>query len=331
VLSYRGNSGQPAWRLLWDDLGAGQLRRADAEAVLGSLTASPDTAVDLVESLDEHRERWTAGPLRAVNVVGTGGGPSTFNISTAAAFVAAAAGTPVVKTGSRAVTSAYGSFDLLDRLGVARTGSPAETAEALDRFGIAFAGDFVYPRELMLFVGAGGPANRRNAGNLVNLLGPFLTNLPIDAQVTGVSRRETLPMLGAVAATRGHRVWLCANDLGVDELLGDAGDTIDVCDGSPPLRLADLRLGDIARGARLDELRPVADDDWLVQDFRQVLAGRGRAAATRVVCLNAAALRVAYDTALLWCDAIGSVNAAVSGGAAAQLADRVCTAGTGGE
>ncbi|OLR89625.1 hypothetical protein BJP25_05835 [Actinokineospora bangkokensis] len=302
-----------AWHSLWDAVAAGALPRGEAVALLASLATlrpAPATAAAFARSLAERGPRLGPAFPGSVNVVGTGGGPRTFNISTAAAFTAAAAGTPVVKTGSRARTSAHGSYDLLDRLGVPRTRSHEETAEVLDRCGVAFAGDFAYPAELRALVGAVLPLPPAAVAGFVNLLGPLLAAVPVAAQVTGVSDRSALPLLRAAAdAAVPHPVWLCSNAAGVDELLGFADDTIDTGGGPEPVP---------GGTGSLAPLRPVPDAD-LVDHFLDVLCGRGHPGAVAAVRLNAAALVRAADPAVSWVEALAMADDAVRSGAAAAL------------
>src|SRR6202012_4631176 len=103
-----------------------ELHPGEALAVLSSLTTRmPDGAsvATLLQSLRERNPQPHAPGQTTVNIVGTGGRPSTFNLSTASAFVAAAMGARVIKTGSRAYASRTGSVDLLDRLGGKQTPS----------------------------------------------------------------------------------------------------------------------------------------------------------------------------------------------------------------
>jgi anthranilate phosphoribosyltransferase len=100
-------------RAFWNRLDRRQLHRGEAAAVLACLSTrmpSAHTVEILVQSLNERRGEPSHRFADAVNIVGTGGGPRTFNISTAAAFAAAAIGVPVVKTGSRGYASRAGSF-----------------------------------------------------------------------------------------------------------------------------------------------------------------------------------------------------------------------------
>ncbi|MEV6174997.1 hypothetical protein AB0L99_43235 [Streptomyces sp. NPDC051954] len=193
---------EPAvWRSFWDQLHSGDLRRGEATALLASLsTRMPDrlTLQAFLHSLAERRPARPADTFPgAVNIVGTGGGPRTFNISTAAAFVAAAMGVRVVKTGSRAYTGTCGSLDLLERLGIAPTTSYEQTQDTLERHGVAFAGYFVYPAEIALLARAVAPLDLRRLGSFVNTLGPFLADMPVRAQVTGVSHGSAAPQRGA--------------------------------------------------------------------------------------------------------------------------------------
>lgn len=312
------------WHTFFNRLLSHKLRRGEAAAVLMSLsTTMPDNATlgELLDCLDERRPAPDANFAGAVNIVGTGGGPKTFNVSTAAAMVAAAMGVRVVKTGSRGFTSRYGSVDLLDRLGIRLTTGYQETAESLDRFGVAFAGHFVYPAEIALLAKEILPLDLRVLGRFVNSVGPFLAAMPVSAQLTGVSNADLLPSLRFLAGRRSERrVWLCHNDLGVDELVGFADNVIETSDGGII----------VPAGAHTG-----ADGEWMdlagsdgdpVDQFRTVLTGRANDTAVETVCLNAAALGVlggAFDD---WAKAVHAAEETVRGGAAIDLVNRMRTA-----
>ena len=158
----------------------------------------------LLSSLRERNPQPDPPARPTVNIVGTGGGPSTFNLSTASAFVAAAMGARVIKTGSRAYASRTGSVDLLDRLGIQQTTSYEQTEEMLETFGIACAGPFVYPKELRLLARAILPFGMKTVGRFFNVIGPFLAAIPVSTQITGVSDHSVLPTFRA-ARRRGSQ------------------------------------------------------------------------------------------------------------------------------
>jgi anthranilate phosphoribosyltransferase len=309
------------WSSFWDELSADTLEPGEPASLMAELcrdSVSPETLADLVRSLHARR----TGPVRsfpgAVNVVGTGGGAATFNISTAAALVAAALGTPVVKTGSRAHTSTYGSIDLLTRLGIPLTKSYDETAASLGRHGVAFAGYFVYPVELTVLARRILPLPMRPYGRLLNTLGPFLPALPGTRQVTGLSSAALLPLARSLATAVGDReVWLCTNDVGTDELIGFADNVI-----HPGARLPRIRLNrhtlNTAEGT-LAQLAPVADPDRVVGYFLDVVSGRAGTVATETVALNAAALTIAAGRQTHWRPAMAEAVAAMRDGAVAEL------------
>lgn len=311
-------------RAFWNRLDSRQLHPGEAAAVLACLSThmpSVATVEILIQSLNERRGEPSHRFAGAVNIVGTGGGPRTFNISTAAAFVAAAIGVPVVKTGSRGYASRAGSFDLLDQLGIARTTSYQQTGEMLDRYNIACAGYFVYPVELAALSRAVAPLGMRTLGRFVNTVGPFLAAMPVLAQLTGVSEHSHLATLRHLAAQQApKRVWLCTNDLGADELISVADNLVhDVGARQFPIRPATLRLG----GGTLSDLRAAADDSTTVEHFLGVLAGQGPPVAIATVCLNAAALAVAAGTTHTWASAVSMAREAVDGGAALELIHRI--------
>ncbi|MFG2918784.1 anthranilate phosphoribosyltransferase [Kitasatospora sp. NPDC048298] len=322
---------QEMWGSFWDRLRDGALRSGETVALLSSLsTLMPDgdTLVAMLRSLDERRpavagrSAVAARPDGTANIVGTGGGPATFNISTAAAFVAATMGVRVVKTGSRAYTSTCGSHDLLDRLGIATTTSYEQTDDLLERFGIAFPGNFVYPREIALLARSIVPMDLRMIGGFVNSVGPFLAAVPVCAQIVGVSDRSLLPALGEVAATvAGRRIWLCSNELGVDELVDSVDNVVLTNDGTDGFS---LRAGAPGTGAgAIAGLRPAAAGEDVVDHFLGVLSGERTGPATRTVRLNAAALAVASGLVAEWPEAVRAADDALRSGAARDLVDRL--------
>ncbi|MEV8328835.1 anthranilate phosphoribosyltransferase [Kitasatospora sp. NPDC056731] len=329
---------QEMWGSFWDQLRDGALRSGETVALLSSLsTRMPDrdTLVAMLRSLDERRPAVAARLDRTANIVGTGGGPATFNISTAAAFVAAALGVRIVKTGSRAYTSTCGSHDLLDRLGIGTTTSYEQTDALLERFGIAFPGNFVYPREVALLARSIVPMDLRMIGGFINSVGPFLAAVPVSAQLVGVSDHSLLPTLGQVAASvADRRIWLCSNELGVDELVSSVDNVVLTNDGTDAIRLRAQAAGTVpgtpgsgsgsATGTgSIAELRPTGAGEDVVDHFLAVLSGDGTALATRTVCLNAAALAVASGLIDGWPEAIRAADDALRSGAARDLVDRL--------
>ncbi|MFF5449534.1 hypothetical protein [Streptomyces sp. NPDC012888] len=317
------------WSSFWDELSADTLDPGEPASLLAALdldTVAPETLTDLVRSLHARR----TGPVRpfpgAVNVVGTGGGASTFNVSTAAAFVAAALGARVVKTGSRAYSSKYGSIDLLVRLGIPLTKSYDETAESLDRHGVAFAGYFVYPVELTVLARRIMPQPMRPYGRVLNTLGPFLPALPGTRQLTGLSNPGLLPLARRLATAVDDRdIWLCTNDVGADELISFADNAVDRGPGMPALQLGRDGLGTV--GGTLTDLAPVADPARVVGHFLDVVSGRAGEVATQTVALNAAALAIAAGQETEWRPAMAAAVKAMRRGLVRDLVETVRAAG----
>ena len=319
----------PSWHRFWDALDAGKADRAEIAALFAALSArspAPETADGFITSLAERRTTAPVRPASAVNIVGTGGGPSTVNISTAAAVVAAATGVRVLKTGSRAGSGTVGSIDILERLGIPLARSAEEAEEQLDRTGITFAGQFVYPRELTRLARSVLPLGMRAVGGFVNRLGPFVANVSTGTQLTGISDTALLPAFRLLAAKRTDtRMWLCHNDLGADELLSLVPNQVhDSRGGSFVVDPAALGAGG---GELADLARPADQVDGPAQatGFLALLAGDAPAAAVATVCLNAAALAVLSGVAPDFADGVRTARTAIADGAAVALARRLAT------
>ena len=197
-------------------------------ALLGALAARSETPAEIAGFVDVLRAHATPLPLtdaeraRLVDTCGTGGDHSgTFNISTAAALVAAAAGATVAKHGNRAVTSQSGSADVLEALGISVDLTPSQAAEALRRHRFAFLHAPAH-HPLMRAV----MPLRRALGvrTVFNLLGPLANPAAAPAQVIGVYSAHLVPVVAEALALLGTRHSLvvhgtdASSATGIDEI-----------------------------------------------------------------------------------------------------------------
>ena len=133
-----------------------------------------------------------------VDTCGTGGdGLGTFNVSTAAAIVTAAVGPAVAKHGNRAASSACGSADVLEALGVAINLGPQEITACLERVGIAFMLAPLYHPATRFAV---GPRREIGIRTVFNILGPLTNPARVKAQVLGVAEPRLAAADGAGTA-----------------------------------------------------------------------------------------------------------------------------------
>jgi anthranilate synthase/phosphoribosyltransferase len=151
------------------------------------------------------------------DIVGTGGdGASTFNISTAAAFVVAGAGRKVAKHGNRAVSSQCGSADVLAALGLNLDLTPEQVSQAIDEIGIGF---MFAPRFHPAMKYAVGPRKEIGQRTIFNILGPLTNPAGANIQLTGVFDPSLTEPLAYVLNELGSRAALVIHGAGgVDEL-----------------------------------------------------------------------------------------------------------------
>jgi len=210
-----------------------------------------------------------------VDTAGTGGGTvSTFNVSTAAALVAAGAGARVAKHGNRSYTSRCGSADVLEALGIDLASQADHAWQVLEEVGMVF-----------LFAPAFHPAMRHVAPvrrslavpTVMNLIGPLANPAGVSSQVVGVADLARAPVVADALRRLGSRHALVVHaDVGMDEIApsgvthvwevreGRVGTwTLDPADfGLACTDLAALRGGDpAANAARVERLLRAPDDD----------------------------------------------------------------------
>jgi anthranilate phosphoribosyltransferase len=258
-----------------------------------------------------------------VDVVGTGGdGAHTFNISTAAMFVAAAAGAKIAKHGNRSVSSKSGSADVLEALGVNLNVSPERVAESISTLGVGF-----------MFAPNHHPAMknvvpiRRELGvrTIFNILGP-LTN-PANAKhiLMGVFNAELVGIQARVLQSLGmdHAMVVFGRD-GLDEISLEG-----------PTLIGELKNGQVSEY----EIHPrdfglsaaptsgfqVANAEESKQIVLRVLGGEA-SPASDIVCLNAGATLYVADLAPDIATGIAMAKAAIASGAARSTLDQFIAA-----
>ncbi len=270
-------------------------------AFLSALSRKGETIEEITAFAKTLRGKSVSPPLSSecrgreiLDVCGTGGDfQNTFNISTAVAIVAAAAGITVAKHGNRAVTSQSGSADVLEALGIRIDLSPEESAASLEEHGFAFFFAPKYHPAFKNIVPARKLCAKQGQRTIFNFLGPLLNPARPTAQFVGVSQPALcVPIakaLQSLGVRRGMVVSGSAGDGYMDELspLGvnrvaefyqDRGFSDgELAPKTLPVqeaRINDLKGGDSATNAK-----------WI----REILGGKDRSPKRDIVLLNAGA------------------------------------------
>jgi anthranilate phosphoribosyltransferase len=193
---------------------------AETAAVLIALRMKGETAIELAAAAEGIRKQMVkleTGRSDVLDTCGTGGDDvGTFNISTAAAFVVAGAGIPVVKHGNRAVSSRSGSADVLGALGVQIHEGSTWPRRSLDGAGLAFC---FAPHFHPALHRVAALRKRLGVRTIFNCLGPLANPASAAYQLLGVGRAELLdPMAGALARLGVRRAFLVCGADGLDEV-----------------------------------------------------------------------------------------------------------------
>jgi anthranilate phosphoribosyltransferase len=226
-----------------------------------------------------------------IDTCGTGGdGAQTFNISTAVAFVAAAAGVRVAKHGNRSASSKVGSADVLEALGVNLGAAPAQVTAALDEVGVTF-----------LFARGWHPAMKAVAPlrstlkvrTVFNLLGPLVNPLQPTGQVIGVYDVAVVPAMAEALNQLGilHAIVLHGRERLDEAGLGDKTDLSVVENGQVTSAVIDPQTLGLTAAPLRDLRGGEVEENTAI--LTAVLQGKGTPAQKDVVALNAAlALKV---------------------------------------
>ncbi|HTD32839.1 MAG TPA: anthranilate phosphoribosyltransferase [Candidatus Elarobacter sp.] len=204
-----------------------------AAALLAALAAKGETVDEVVGAARAMRERSIHvehGLPLVLDVVGTGGDNAhTINISTMAAFVVAGCGVPVAKHGNRAASSACGSADVLEALGVAIDRSPDASADVLRAHGIAF----LFAQRHHPAMRAVAPIRRElGVRTVFNVLGPLTNPAGANRQVVGVARPEHVTLVAdALRALGAEAGAVIHGEDGLDEISGEAPTDVAQFDG----------------------------------------------------------------------------------------------------
>jgi anthranilate phosphoribosyltransferase len=312
------NLGREDAREVMGEIMAGEATPAQIGGFLVALRAKGETADEIAGCAEAMRSHVLAvQPARTdvVDVVGTGGdGARTFNISTTAAIVAAAAGAAVAKHGNRAVSSISGSADVLEALGFDLELAPARIAESIDTLGFGF-----------MFAPLHHPAMkhaapvRRELGTrtIFNVLGPLTNPAGARAGVFGVYSADVARTVAeALAVLDSQRAFVVHGAHGVDEL-SPAGPNLvfEVVDGDVHERVIDpVELGvERCDPAELAGGSPEEN----AQVAREVLGGAPGAKRSAVV-LNAAGAIAAAGRAHDLAEGLALAREAIDRGAAAE-------------
>ena len=182
------------------------------------ITAAAEVMASLAEPV-------SVNASHLIDIVGTGGdGISTFNISTASTFVAAAAGAQVAKHGNRSVSSKSGSADLLEQAGGELNLQAAQVAKVIETAGVGF---MFAPMHHSAMKHAIGPRKEMAVRTIFNVLGPLTNPAGVKRQVVGVFAQDLTETLAHVFAELGSEHTLVVHsDDGMDEISISAATTI---------------------------------------------------------------------------------------------------------
>ncbi len=215
--------GRAEMEWVMEQIMTGRATAAQIGALLMGLRQKGETVEEIAAAAREMRRHAVKIPYSPpsgeplLDTCGTGGdGSGTFNVSTASAFVAAAAGIRVAKHGNRSISSRSGSADCLEALGIAITLGPEEVARCIEEVGIGF---LFAPSLHPAMKHAIGPRRELGIRTVFNLLGPLTNPAGATVQLMGLYHPSlTRPVAEVLALLGVERAWVVHGHGGMDEL-----------------------------------------------------------------------------------------------------------------
>ena len=297
---------------------SGQVPPEQIAAILTGLRIKVETVSEITAAAAVMREFATPVPVAdksgLVDIFGTGGDcAKTFNISTTAMFVAAAAGAKVAKHGGRSVSSSSGAADVVEQMGAKTDLSPEQVARTIEETGIGF---MFAPNHhsAMRYV---APV-RRSLGfrSIFNILGPLTNPAGAPNQLLGVFHKDLCGILSRVLQQLGsqHVLVVCGSD-GLDEITL-TGETYvaELKDGTIREYTISPEQFGLPLRRNLDEIK-VADSRESLSIMNAVLAGEA-GAARDIVLLNAAAALYAGNVVSSLSEGMAAAREAIDSGRA---------------
>jgi anthranilate phosphoribosyltransferase len=307
---------------LFERLVLGKLEPAEIAGMLIALRMKGETPEEMIgaaRALSAAALPFERPDYLYADCCGTGGdGSSLINVSTATAFVVAAAGLPVAKHGNRSVSSRCGSADVLEALGAKIDVSPAKARQSLDQTGFCF-----------LFAPAYHPGMKHAAlvrrqlevRTVMNLLGPCINPARPPVQLLGVADPKMLRRITQTLAAMGVQEALVVHGSGLDEVALH-GDTRAVRLSAGEMEELEITPEDA--GLERAPLKVVTGGD--VEEnagrLKALLGGQAARAEEDIVILNAAALLQTAGKAATLLEGAQLARDALGSGAAAQVLDR---------
>jgi len=312
-------------RAAFEAIASGESSHAEMGAFLALLATRLPTVDEIVGAATVMRARVERVPCKAdpgsiVDTAGTGGAPKSFNVSTAAAIVAAAAGATVAKHGNRSRTG-RGSAEVMERLGVDINATPTVQGRCLDEIGICFcfaihhhpAAKHVMPVRKALGI-----------PTIFNLLGPLTNPAGAGRQLMGVYAREFVrPIAESLVRLGSTRALVFHSEDGLDEIsVGAVTHVAEVRDGC----VHDWTVDPSALGLAIADPMSLAPQslDEAAELLQRVLSGEDRGARRSMVLLNAAGALLAADRVATLHDGLVSAAESIDRGLAQAKLRALC-------
>ncbi|HEY0012670.1 MAG TPA: anthranilate phosphoribosyltransferase [Allosphingosinicella sp.] len=315
--------------LLFTEIVEGRLPEPAIAAMLIALRFKGETAEEMIGAARALRAAdapFERPDYLYADTCGTGGdGSSLINVSTAVAFVSAAAGLPVAKHGNRSVTSPCGSADVLEQLGVKLDVSAQVSRRALDETGVCFLLAPLYHPGLR----HAAPVRRAlKVRTIMNLLGPCLNPAEPEVQLLGVAEARHMEPVARTLASLGVRNALVVHGSGIDEMaLHGETQAIRVKDGTfEPLTIVPEEAGLPRRP--LESLKGGGPAENAAR-MAALLKGEGQPVEIEAVAFNAGALLMTAGVASDLKEGVARATDALASGEPFRILARLAEATNG--